>query len=118
MPYKEMDAFSVRNQVTSTEIAELMGNGRRRTLTRGQEMGQEVTMGQEVEPEATTGNQFPVTTAGKRDIFPEIAEERGRRGRERVQVADLKADLEKFKVEFKTEMMEMMRKRTQATGFQ
>ena len=77
MPYKEMDAFSVRNQVTSAEIAELMGNRRRRTLTRGQEMEQEVTMGQEVELEAKTGNQFPVTTAGKRDIFPEIAEERG-----------------------------------------
>jgi len=106
MPYKEMDAFSVRNQATAGGIAELTGNGRRRILTRGQEMGQEATMGQEVEPEATTGNRFPVTTAGKRDIFPEIAEERGGRGREGVQGADLKADLEKFKAE----MMEMMRK--------
>ena len=34
-------------------------------------------MGQEAETEVTTGNRFPVTTAGKRDIFPEIAEERG-----------------------------------------
>ena len=88
MPYKEMDAFSVRNQATSGEIAELMGNGRRRILTRGQEMGQEVTMGQEVEPEVTTGNRFPVTTVGKRDIFPEIAEERGGIQAEQVEKED------------------------------
>ena len=90
MPYKEMDAFSVRNQATAGGIAELTGNGRRRILTRGQEMGQEVTMGQEVEPEpeATTGNRFPVTTVGKRDIFPEIAEERGGIQAEEVEKAD------------------------------
>ena len=51
-------------------------------------MGQEVTMGQEVEQEVTTGNQFPVTTVGKPDTFPETAEEKGGIQAEEVEKAD------------------------------
>ena len=114
MPYKEMDAFSARNQAISEEIAELMVNGRRRILTRGQEMGQEVTMGQEVVPEVTTGNRFPVTTVGKRDTFyRDCRGERrnpGGRGREGGQTAEME--------KFKAEVMEILKKGIPETGFQ